>query len=101
MTSNVVQQIARERASWQAGEIQSGLSAVTAGAIVAFLVYRFIRRVPWPRPFRFTFLLFNVAAAFATSLLWLGLAITIVTTAGSKAEAEAFFRHLGMPLKSA
>ena len=27
-----------------------------------------------------------------------GLALTIVTTAKSKAEAEAFFRHLGMPL---
>ncbi|MFZ1075548.1 MAG: 50S ribosomal protein L5 [Minisyncoccia bacterium] len=27
-----------------------------------------------------------------------GLAITIVTTAKGKAEAEAFFRHLGMPL---
>lgn len=27
-----------------------------------------------------------------------GLAITIVTTAKNKAEAEAFFRHLGMPL---
>ncbi len=27
-----------------------------------------------------------------------GLAITIVTTAKSKAEAEAFFRHLGLPL---
>lgn len=30
-----------------------------------------------------------------------GLAITIVTTAGTKAEAEAFFRHLGVPLKNA
>jgi len=30
-----------------------------------------------------------------------GLAITIVTTAGSKKEAEAFFRHLGVPLKNA
>lgn len=27
-----------------------------------------------------------------------GLAVTIVTSAKSKAEAEAFFRHLGMPL---
>jgi large subunit ribosomal protein L5 len=27
-----------------------------------------------------------------------GLAITIVTTATSKAEAEAFFRHIGIPL---
>jgi len=29
-----------------------------------------------------------------------GLAVTIVTTASSKAEAEAFFRHLGMPLRA-
>jgi len=29
-----------------------------------------------------------------------GLAITIVTTAKSKAEAEAFLRHIGMPLTS-
>ena len=29
-----------------------------------------------------------------------GLAITIVTTAGSKKEAEAFFRHLGLPLRA-
>ena len=28
----------------------------------------------------------------------LGLAITIVTTASTKAEAEAFLRHLGLPL---
>jgi large subunit ribosomal protein L5 len=27
-----------------------------------------------------------------------GFAVTIVTTAKGKAEAEAFFRHLGMPL---
>jgi large subunit ribosomal protein L5 len=27
-----------------------------------------------------------------------GLAVTIVTSAKSKAEAEAFFRHIGMPL---
>ena len=29
-----------------------------------------------------------------------GLAITIVTTANSKPEAEAFLRHIGMPLTS-
>ncbi len=29
-----------------------------------------------------------------------GLAVTIVTTAKSKKEAEAFFRHLGLPLKA-
>ena len=30
-----------------------------------------------------------------------GLAITLVTTAKSKPEAEAFFRHLGIPLRTA
>lgn len=30
-----------------------------------------------------------------------GLSITIVTTAKSKKEAEAFFRHIGLPLKKA
>jgi large subunit ribosomal protein L5 len=30
-----------------------------------------------------------------------GIAITLVTTAKSKPEAEAFFRHLGIPLKVA
>lgn len=28
-----------------------------------------------------------------------GLAVTVVTTAKTKAEAEMFFRHLGMPLR--
>jgi LytS/YehU family sensor histidine kinase len=60
---------------WPAAEIQSAFSAAGAGAIVAFLVYRFVRRVPWPRRFRLSFLLLNVAAAIATSLLWIGLSI--------------------------
>ena len=62
---------------WPAAEIQSGLSAVSAGAFVAFLVYRFVRRIPWPRRFRLSFVLINVAAAIATTLLWLGLSIAV------------------------
>lgn len=62
---------------WEPGEIQSALSALTATAIVAFLVYRFVRRVPWPRRFRLSFLLINLAAAIATTLLWIGLSIAI------------------------
>ena len=60
---------------WPAAEIQSGLSSVIAGAVIAFLVYRFVRRVPWPRRLNLPFLLFNLAAAIATSLLWVGLSI--------------------------
>ena len=61
--------------TWFPGEIQSAFSALTAGAIVAFLVYRFVRRVPWPRRFRLSFVLINVGAAIATTLLWIGLSI--------------------------
>ena len=60
---------------WLPGEIQSGFSTLAAGAIVAFLVYRFVRQVPWPRRFRLSFILINVTAAIATTLLWIGLSI--------------------------
>jgi LytS/YehU family sensor histidine kinase len=62
---------------WHPGEIQSAISALSAGAIVTFLVHRFIRRVPWPRPFRLSFLFLNVAVAIATTSMWLGLSIAI------------------------
>jgi hypothetical protein len=83
MTSYALLQIVREPRGmwapgvWEPGEILSGLSAVAAGAIVAFLVVRFVRRVPWPRPFRVSFVFINLAAAIATTLLWLGLSIVI------------------------
>jgi LytS/YehU family sensor histidine kinase len=60
---------------WTPVEIQSGLCALSAGAVVAFVLYRFVRRVTWPRSFRLSFLLLNVAAAVTTTLLWLGLTI--------------------------
>ena len=77
MTSHALIQPVPPWGVWSAGELQSAFSAVTAGAIVALLVYRFVRRVPWPRRFRLSFLLINLAAAIATTLLWLGLSIAI------------------------
>src|SRR5688500_16878274 len=81
MTSYAILQIAPASRPpwgvWSGAEIQSGLSALTAGALVAFLVYRFVRRVPWPRGFRLSFVLINVVAAVATTLLWLGLSVSI------------------------
>ena len=77
MTSYALLQIIPSRRAfgvWEAGEIQSAFSALSAGAVVAFLVYRFVRRVPWPRRFFLSFLL-NLAAAIATTLLWVGLSI--------------------------
>lgn len=77
MTSNeTLQNLRKSIGVWLPAEIQSAISAVIAGALVAFLVYRFVRRVPWPRRwFRLSFLLLNIAAAMATTLLWLGLTI--------------------------
>ena len=72
-----LQNLRRSVGVWLPGEIQSALSTVSAGAVVAFLVYRLVRRMPWPRPFRLSFLILNVAAAVTTSLLWLGLAIAV------------------------
>lgn len=77
ISSATLQNLRRSIGVWLPEEIQSGVSAMIAGALVAFLVHRFVRRVPWPRPFRLSFLLFNVAAAVATTLLWLGAAIAI------------------------
>lgn len=76
-SSATLQNLRRSIGVWAPGEIQSALSAVSAGALVAFLVYRFVRRVPWPRRLRLSFVLLNIAAAIATTLLWLGLTIAV------------------------
>ena len=75
---------------WEPGELESAVSGVTAGAIVAFLLYRFVRRVPWPRPFRFRFVLLHVAAALAFTVSWLLLWIAIESLfTGSLLETRA------------
>jgi Histidine kinase len=77
MTFHALLQIIPPRRAWgewPIGEIQSAFSALTAGALVAFLVYRFVRRVPWPRRLLPSFLI-NLAAAVVTTLLWVGLSI--------------------------
>ncbi|HYH08143.1 MAG TPA: histidine kinase [Thermoanaerobaculia bacterium] len=58
-------------------ELVAFASTLIAGAIVAFLLYRFVRRMSWPRPFRLRFGVVNVAAALATGVLWLLLSMVI------------------------
>jgi signal transduction histidine kinase len=67
----------RSRGVWSPDEIAAAISNVTAGAIVAYLLYRFVRRVQWPRPFRLSFAILNLTAGLASGLLWLFLAIAI------------------------
>jgi LytS/YehU family sensor histidine kinase len=66
-----------DASAWMPGEIEAAISYAIAGLVVAFLLYRFVRGVPWPRPFRLRFALLNLAASLASGLLWLLLSIVV------------------------
>ena len=57
---------APERPDWEPGEAAAAVSQIAASIILAALLHRFARRVPWPRPFRRSFLLVSAAAAAAS-----------------------------------
>lgn len=55
---------------------------VLLGLALAYVAYRFIRRLPWPRPFRFRFLLIHSVAAPVAGAAWLVLtsvAVVLIT----------------------
>ncbi|HEY0158280.1 MAG TPA: histidine kinase [Thermoanaerobaculia bacterium] len=91
MFSLAMTQRARGAASaWMPGEIEAVISYAIAGLAVAFLLYRFVRRFAWPRPFRLWFALVNVAAALACGVLWLVLSIAVESLfTGSLLETRA------------
>jgi LytS/YehU family sensor histidine kinase len=53
-------------------ELVVGTIRLAVGGAVAFLVYRGVTRLEWPRPMRFRFVLFHVMAAPLAAALWLG-----------------------------
>lgn len=52
------------------GELVAGACRIAVGLAIAFLVYRLVRRVPWPSPFRLRFAALHLAAAPLASLAW-------------------------------
>ncbi|HEV7839361.1 MAG TPA: histidine kinase [Gemmatimonadaceae bacterium] len=62
---------------WTPGEPAAAVSQLIAGAIAAFLLYRFVRRTPWPRPFRFRFALLHVVVAIVFGVSFIALTIAI------------------------
>jgi LytS/YehU family sensor histidine kinase len=67
---------------FSAREFAADAARVLLGLAVAYLVYRFVRRLPWPRPFRLRFLLVHLIAAPASGLLWLlltSVAVVLIT----------------------
>ena len=83
---------------WYPGELAAAVSGVTAGAIASYLLYRFVRRVPWPRPFRLRFLLVHVAALLVFGALWIGLSIAIETLfTGNPMRTRTVWRLIVLP----
>ncbi|HEX9953377.1 MAG TPA: histidine kinase [Rubricoccaceae bacterium] len=58
-------------AVWTLSEIVNVVVSVTVGAVLTLLVYRLVRRMPWPRPFRLRFALLHLVAAPASGVTWL------------------------------
>jgi two-component system LytT family sensor kinase len=64
---------------WQPGEAEAMAVALTTGVALALLVYRLIRLVPWPRPFRLRFVAFHVVAAPLAGFAWFVLSTAVGT----------------------
>ena len=83
---------------WYPGEAASAISGITAGGVASYLLYRFVRRVPWPRPFRFQFVLVHLAALVLFGLFWIGLSIGIEALfTGSVLATRTLFRLRVLP----
>lgn len=96
---HLIQQSVREAASsFTAEEISTGAIRIPAGLLVAYVVSRLVRRVPWPRPFRFRFLAMHLAAAPLAAAAWLLLSSageTLLMGAPFVARLEAVRRMAG------
>lgn len=83
---------------WTRGEVAAAVSGLIAGAITVALLYQFVRRTPWPRPFRFRFVLLHavVAIAFGVSFVALSIAIESLFT-GSLLTTRTGWRLVNLP----
>jgi two-component system LytT family sensor kinase len=66
----ILQTTHRGRPTFQPGEITAGATRLVVGIAIVVLVYRLVRRVPWPRPFRASFALIHVVTAPLAALAW-------------------------------
>jgi LytS/YehU family sensor histidine kinase len=57
--------------AWSREEVVAGVSRLSTGFAMAFLVSRLARRMPWPRPFRLRFAALHLVAALASVAAWM------------------------------
>ena len=83
---------------WYPGEAAAAVSQLTTGALATFLLYRFVRRTPWPRPFRYSFVLLHVFAAVAFGVLWTLLTIAVESLfTGNPLHTRTVWRLVELP----
>ena len=84
--------------TWSPGEAAAAVSGITAGAVMLYLLYRFVRRVPWPRPFRMQFVLVHLAALVVFGVSWVALSIALESLfTGSLRETRTAWRVVNLP----
>ncbi len=75
------------------GALHNGLVAVSIAAVLGLLVQRLTDRIPWPHPFRLTFVVVHLGAAATYALVWLALkgAVDLLVYPGSIAVFHYLF----------
>lgn len=83
---------------WYPGEAAAAFSGLSTGALAAFLLYRFVRRTPWPRPFRFRFVLLHALAAVVFGVAWTLSTIAVESLfTGSLLQTRTAWRAVNLP----
>jgi hypothetical protein len=86
-------QIRHSAPAWQEGELEGAIARVLVGLVVAYLVFRLVRRAPWPRPFRFRFLALHIVAAPLAATAWFTLSFPLeMLVGGTGSDLDAFER---------
>ncbi|HYE58351.1 MAG TPA: histidine kinase [Rhodothermales bacterium] len=67
---------------WTRSEVVALTVALTVGGVLILLVYRLVRRMPWPRPFRLRFAVLHLGLAIASGVTWLFLTEAIASFFG-------------------
>ncbi len=84
--------------TWYPGEAAAAFSQLSTGALAAFLLYRFVRRTPWPRPFRYSFVLLHLVVAVAFGVLWTLATIAVESLfTGSLLQTRTVWRLVELP----
>src|SRR4051812_27712303 len=71
--------LALQRTSaWSREEVVSAVFGLSTGIAITYIVYRFVYRNPWPRPFNVRFAALHIVAASAFAFAWVAISSMLV-----------------------